>query len=101
MRWTRAWPVHDHHSVEARRCQPVDTGRMASSWFIGKGNPSREVAPERDGPGPVKVTLQRADHHEVRLWIKLLPYAERVALDPLWAGGAGWGPYSERPVQGR
>ena len=29
---------------------PVDTGRMASSWFIGKGVPNRDVAPERDGP---------------------------------------------------
>ena len=47
---------------------PVDTGRMASSWFIGKGSPDRSVAPERDGPGPVKRhALQRADHHGLRL----------------------------------
>ena len=76
---------------------PVDTGRMASSWFIGKGNPDRSVAPERDGPwtgenqsysGPITM--------ESDWWISnSLPYAERVAFDPLWAkngrrGGADW-----------
>ena len=32
---------------------PVDTGRMASSWFIGKGTPSRQVAPITALVGPV------------------------------------------------
>ena len=35
---------------------PVANGRLASSWFIGKGVPDRSVAPERDKPGPVVVT---------------------------------------------
>lgn len=76
---------------------PVDTGRMASSWFIGKGAPNRDVAPERDGSGGVTVTpydgpiTMKSDW-----WISnSLPYAERVALDPQWAkggrrGGADW-----------
>ena len=76
---------------------PVETGRMASSWFIGKGSPDRSVAPERDGPGSVRVTrpdfqiTMKSDH-----WISnSLPYAERVALDPVYAkggrrGGADW-----------
>ena len=34
---------------------PVDTGRLASSWMIGKGQPDRSVEPERDGPGSVTI----------------------------------------------
>ena len=76
---------------------PVDTGRMASSWFIGKGSPDRSVAPERDGPGPVKTNPYNGPiTMKSDWWISnSLPYSQRVALDPLWAkngrrGGADW-----------
>ena len=76
---------------------PVDTGRMASSWFVGKGSPNRSTAPERTGPGSVKVT--RPDFEitmKSNYWISnSLPYAYRVAFDPVYAkggrrGGADW-----------
>jgi len=63
---------------------PVDTGRLASSFFIGKNFPNRSITPKRDGPGPVtspkysgKITF------EGEWWISNnLPYAQYVALDP-------------------
>ena len=76
---------------------PVDTGRMASSWFIGEGTPSREVAPERDGPGSVKITPYNGPITMKSSWwiSNSLPYAERVAFDPMFSkngrrGGADW-----------
>ena len=76
---------------------PVDTGRMASSWFVGKGVPNRDVAPERDGPGRVKVTPYDGPITMDSDWYisNSLPYAERVATDPRWAkggrrGGKDW-----------
>lgn len=76
---------------------PVDTGRMASSWFIGKGTPSRQVAPERDGPGSVKTNPYEGPITMKDDWYisNSLPYAERVAFDPMWAkngrrGGSAW-----------
>lgn len=76
---------------------PVDTGRMASSWFIGKGTPSRQVAPERDGPGPVKKNPYEGPITMKDDWYisNSLPYAERVSFNPLWSkngrrGGSAW-----------
>ena len=75
---------------------PVDTGRMASSWFIGKDTPDRSVAPERDEPGGVDVPQYSGRIEYDGTWYisNNLPYAERVAYDPKWAkggaGGAAW-----------
>ena len=76
---------------------PVDTGRMASSWFIGKDNPNRQVAPEREKRGRIVVTPYNGPiSMKSDWWISnSLPYAERVAFDPQWAkngrrGGADW-----------
>ena len=33
---------------------PIDTGRLASSWFVGENIPNRDEAPERDEPGDRK-----------------------------------------------
>ena len=87
---------------------PVDSGRFASSWFIGQGSPNRSKAKKRKGSGkneawrsgvdtPVisvteptgKITADK-DH-----WISNnLPYAERVCIDPKWAkngaNGEAW-----------
>ena len=75
---------------------PVDSGRLASSWFVGKGVPNRDEAPVRKGSGkndawqsgidqPVftrekpdfKITMD-SDHYISNS----LPYAERAAFDP-------------------
>jgi hypothetical protein len=89
---------------------PKDTGRMASSWFIGKNTPSNEVAPERGGPrrekgetgptynrnAPVQIPDYGGPIEYDGTWYitNNLPYAERVGLDPRWAkggaGGADW-----------
>ena len=63
---------------------PLDFGRLASGWYVGKGVPDRSVPPERDVPGPVvvekpsmKITM------DSDWWISNnLPYAERAAFDP-------------------
>ena len=75
---------------------PVDTGRMASSWYIGKNQPDLSVEPERDGPGEVTTKDYSGKIEYDGTWYisNNLPYAERVALDPKWAkggaGGANW-----------
>jgi len=74
------------------KANPVDTGRMASSWFIGKNAPDRSVAAERSGPGPVEVREYSGVIEFDGSWYisNNLPYAERVSFDPKWAkGGAG------------
>ena len=75
---------------------PVDTGRLASSWVLGKNAPNREVEPERDGPGAVTVTRQYSEN-EIKAdsdwWISnSLPYAQRAAFDPYNGrrGGGAW-----------
>jgi len=76
---------------------PVDTGRLASSFFVGENIPNRDEAAKRDEPGPVTVERFKgkitADND---YWISNnLPYAARAAFDPRWAkggrrGGAAW-----------
>ena len=72
---------------------PVDTGRLASSWYVAKGSPDRSVPPERDEPGsvtieeyPGKITF------DGDWWVSNnLPYAERAAYDPGYVGRVGGG----------
>ena len=73
---------------------PVDTGRLASSWFVGKGVPDRSVADEMpEGSTPVvtkptfKITMD-SDHYISNN----LPYAERAAFAPYNGrrGGGAW-----------
>ena len=79
------------------RATPVATGRMASSWFIGKDVPDRSVAPERETPGKVTITRYDGPITMKHDWYisNSLPYAFRVAYDPVYAkggrvGGADW-----------
>ena len=76
---------------------PVDTGRMASSWMIGRDNPNRSQPPEREGPEAVTITKPnfeitfKGDYYIS----SSLPYSERVCFDPKYAkggrrGGAAW-----------
>ena len=76
---------------------PIKTGRLASSWMIGKGVPDRSVAPEMaEGSTPTitkpgfEITMD-SDH-----WISnSLPYAERAAFDP-YTGRRGAGDWFSR-----
>ena len=76
---------------------PVDTGRFASSWFIGHNVPDRRVAPERKkGQTLVSITKFNDKITIDGTWYisNNLPYAERVCLNPKWAkngaGGSAW-----------
>ena len=63
---------------------PLDTGRLASSWYVGKGVPDRSVPPERDEPGPVEIEKPSMKITMDSDWYlsNNLPYAERAAFDP-------------------
>ena len=74
---------------------PVLTGRLASSWFVGQGQPNRAVAPEREEgakptitvtPFPGKITLKGNWYIS-----NSLAYASRAAFDPGYVGRRGGG----------
>ena len=73
---------------------PIDTGRLASSWMIGKGVPNRSVAPEMEKGSKPTITEYSG---EITLdgdsWFisNSLPYAERAAFDPGYVGWRGGG----------
>jgi hypothetical protein len=73
---------------------PVDTGRLASSWYVGKGVPDRSVPPERDAPGTVQIEKPSMEiTTDSDFWISSnLPYTERSAFDPYNGrrGGGAW-----------
>ena len=72
---------------------PIDTGRLASSWMVGKGVPDRSVPPERDGPGSVTIKEYGGPiKMDSDWWISSnLPYTERAAFDPGYIGRRGGG----------
>ena len=75
---------------------PVDSGRLASSWFVGKGVPNRSQRSEDWAPpGAARVEIEKPDYKitmESDHWISNnLPYAERAALDPGYVGRRGGG----------
>lgn len=72
---------------------PIDTGRLASSWMIGKGVPDRSVPPERDEPAPPTIEKYGGPiTMESDWWISSnLPYSERAAYDPGYVGRRGGG----------
>ena len=73
---------------------PVDTGRLASSWIIGKNSMDTSVAAERE-KGTRRVAIEpytepitfEGDWHISNS----LPYAQRAALDPGYVGHRGGG----------
>ena len=81
------------------KAAPVDTGRLASSFVLGKDQPNREKEPVRGEPGPVTVTRQY-NKNEITIdsdWYisNNLEYAYTVANDPIYGkggrvGGAAW-----------
>ena len=90
---------------------PVDTGRLASSWFVGHNNPDGSVAPEAGTPAK-RVTVngksskvKGSNDPKVSTtkytgkitfdgdWYvsNNLPYAKRAAYDPGYVGKRGGG----------
>ena len=78
---------------------PKDTGRFASSWFIGQDAPNRSVRGENwANPGDRKFVNPgyegRIEYDGTWYVSNSLPYAERASFDPTWAkggaSGAGW-----------
>ena len=82
------------------KANPVDSGRMASSWFISQNQPEKGARPESWAePGAARVEVSEYPENAIEFdgtWYisNNLPYAERVALDPQFAkggaGGAAW-----------
>ena len=67
---------------------PVDSGRFASSWFVGQGVPDRSKAAERPkGARDVQITKPTGKiTMEGDYFISNnLEYAERVCFDPKYA----------------
>ena len=78
---------------------PVDSGRMASSWFINGGSPSGKVRPEEWAePGAGRVQVEEFDGEipaEGKWYLtNNVPYAEIIALNSTrssgGSGGANW-----------
>ena len=76
---------------------PVDSGRLASSWYVGKGVPNRDKRPEDWAePGAKRVEIEKPSMKitmDSDWWISNnLPYAERAAFDPYNGrrGGGAW-----------
>ena len=63
---------------------PVLTGRLASSWNIGKNNPDLSAPPERDKPGPIQLKPYGGTITYGGNWFidSNLPYTFRAAYDP-------------------
>lgn len=75
---------------------PIDTGRMASSWFINKNSPASGERPEGWAePGTKRLEIKEytglVEFDGTWYISNNLPYAERVALDPEYAKGAPGG----------
>jgi hypothetical protein len=77
------------------RSAPRDTGRLASSFFIGKNQPERYVEPPRKEPGPV--TVERG-YNPLEItcdddWYisSNLPYSVIAAFSPGYVGRSGGG----------
>ena len=70
---------------------PVDTGRLASSWFVGKGVPDRDVPPEAGTTENPSISVTRYSG-EIKLdsdWYisSNLDYSDRACFNPKWAKG--------------
>ena len=73
---------------------PVDTGRLASSWVVGKGAPNRSRPAERQS-GTTRIQVDRFNGeiaYDTNYFISSnLPYSAIAAYDPGYVGQAGGG----------
>lgn len=73
---------------------PIDSGRLASSWMIGRGVPNRATRPANWAkPGDKKRVIEPYDG-QVRMtsdWFisNSVPYIEQAAFDPGYVGRRG------------
>ena len=69
---------------------PVKTGRLSSSWFIGKNKPDRTVKPEGEYPTPDLNEFDGDITINADWYISSnLPYSAIAALDPGYVGQIG------------
>jgi len=92
--------VAEHLAVtqgKLAKANPKDTGRMASSWYIGHNNPPSEVRsdPWAD-PGAKRVEVPEYSGQITAdgTWYitNNVAYADRVCYDPIWAKNGSGGP---------
>jgi hypothetical protein len=73
---------------------PVLTGRLASSWNIGRNQPDLSAPPEREAVGPVvlKPYPEKITYGGNWFISSNLPYTQRAAYDPYNGrrGGGDW-----------
>ena len=76
---------------------PIDSGRLASSFYITKGNPSNQSRPEDWAPPGAKKQVKPEYTGKITFdgtWFVTnnVPYAVRVAKDPTYGkNGRGFG----------
>lgn len=76
---------------------PIDTGRLASSFYISKGSPSNNVRPDNWAPPGAKKQVKPEYTGRIAFdgtWFitNNVPYAVRVAKDPVYGkNGRGFG----------
>lgn len=76
---------------------PIDSGRLASSFYISKGSPSSAVRPDNWAPPGAKKQVLPEYTGKITFsgtWFVTnnVPYAVRVAKDPVWGkNGRGFG----------
>ena len=75
---------------------PVDSGRLASSWFVSKDQPDTTSERDKDWakPGEGRVEVEEPDPNSIKFdsdhfICNNLPYAERAAEDPGYVGKRG------------
>lgn len=85
------WLINTQSKFSA--ASPVDTGRLASSWVIGKNAPDGYVPPERDAPGSIDTPQYNGEITADGDWYisSNLPYSRIAALDPGYKGRRGNG----------
>ena len=70
------------------------TGRLASSWNIGRNQPDLSAPPEREAKGPIKLKPYDGQITYGGNWFisSNLPYTQRAAFDPYNGrrGGGDW-----------
>ena len=73
---------------------PVDTGRLASSWVVGKTTPNRSKPAERE-PGTTRIQIDRFEGkiaYDTNYFISSnLPYSAIAAYNPGYVGRVGGG----------
>ena len=64
------------------KSSPVDTGRLASSWFIGAGVPNRSVPDEQGTPSTYRKGVKVKQGEQGA--ITTTPYNGRITMDRDW-----------------